>query len=455
MSQSQSFFNSNESSSIFSAIKSRKSAGGQAGCRLLYTSEVNYCSQCKSHIESGFTNSPAYDSKMVCELPNYGHLSSCWLKIRFAKATGTGISASATNFGVLTENAGAFCWNRARLIADGVVVAECFPEQVIAKYYKHSSDGKRRTFQQLVGGWKSNATHGSASKISEADPSLRAEAGSQTLYCPLPFFFDAIEENINKALPLGVLDRVFVELDMNQKTFVSHLTQVHGHLVTGLDIEDMRIVSVLTELSPDEERMYRASSFEAGGDPLSVLGYNCIKHEETFTNSGGSQIDFKVSMLSGQVGRLYIACLDNQHSTGEHNHFLNYAIESIILSANGVDMYKLDGLEDNRKVLEDWTNGDYSHDGEATNSSVNPAGIYVMDFKAIGGDKKSTSMSGSLNFSNLSAPVLKVKVSASIGYSNVPVAGNHSCKIVVLAEQHNIVSYATNNAGRTTIRSIS
>lgn len=505
MSQASTIFRANSSSGFYSSVKSRKSAG-VSGCKILYNSEINNCPACRSTIETFSSNVPAYGSKVVFELPNFGHLSEAFLKVVFAKSTGSG----ATNRNGLTENAGVHLCSTIKLVSDGVEICRTTPEAMLCHFYKNSSNEKRRHYQQLVGGFKNRslktAFPTTANKDSALFPEARALAGTQTFFIPLNFFFSALDEQMNRALPLGVLERVFIECDTNDAGYVGYAL---GN-VSYLPISSMSIISFLTELESSEEAMYRNSSFT--DQPLSILAKNYLQHIEMgISHTAGTDTEHKINlnMFSGQISKLYIVCHDEANSAQQDSssvdlptkcHFVPELLKSISLEANGVVIQKIEKLTENEKYLEDWINQNYTTtnsmgtaqngnhmagditsqgaswsstlvdttgDGNtATNlnsitytsantSSIDPSAIYVMSFKNVGTDQRDSSMTGSINFSNLSAPKLVVKINGTTdnGYGGLNGATGTK-KIIVVAVQHTLVSYTTSNAGRVSFRSI-
>jgi len=158
MSQASSIFRANSNSSYFNSLKARSSASNQNGCKLLYLSETNYCETARSKVITQSSNNPAYGAKIVFELPNYGHLSELFLKTTFKKSD---VAQNASHSEFLTENAGFFQFQTAKLVSDGVEIARLTPEYLCAYYYKHCNDSKRRHLQQLIHGWKNQAASGS------------------------------------------------------------------------------------------------------------------------------------------------------------------------------------------------------------------------------------------------------------------------------------------------------
>ena len=507
MSQANTIFRANANSGIYASIKARKSAG-VSGCKLLYNAEVNYCPSARSKIETFSSNTAGYSSNIQFELNNFSHLSEAFLKIVFAKDTGSG----ATNRAGLSEGGPIHLCQTIKLISDGVEICRTTPEAMLCHFYKNCSNAKRRHYQQLTGGFANRglktAHNTTANKDSVLFPEARSLAGTQTFYLPLNFFFSALDEQMNRALPLGVLERVFISVETNDASYVGWK---QGN-APYLPINSMSIISFLTELEPSEEAMYRNSSFVAGGDALSILGKNYVQHiEQGISHHAGTDTthNVKLNMFTGQISKLYIVCHDEGNSTQADStpvdlatkcHFVPELLKSIILEANGVEIYKMDKLTENEKYLEDWVNGNYTtcnpvgvaddpnHSGGPTTigaswssvlcdtttdgddnsasltstkftsvntSSIDPASIYVMSFKTIGADQRDSSMTGSINFSNLSTPNLKIVINGTTdnGYGGINGADGTK-KIIVIGVQSNLISYTTNNAGRVSLRSI-
>ena len=536
MSQASTIFRANANSGFYTAVKSRKSASSQASCKLLYSQEVNYCPSCRTKVETFASSGAAYGSKIVFELPNFGHLSECFLKVKWNAGAA---AAEATNRNCLIENAIIHLCQTIKLIVDGVEVARCTPESLLCSFYKHSSQEQKKAFQELTGGYKNRsaltAFSASANVKSVLFPEARsANADGQVQYLPLQFWFSALNEQMNRAVPLGVLDRCFIEIETNDASYIN----ITAGTSTDIALNKMSIVSFLTELDGSEEAMYRNSSFQAGAEPLSVLGKTFLQHVETgiaHTTGTATAGTIKLNMFSGQISKLYIVCISAEHDSNDiwdgsgsgtavntdKNHFKPVEMKQITLQANGVEIYKMEELDQNENKLEDWINRDFdtsytstttdvevggswsqvsttgtdrpvvagevtvapggssytaSEHNEATQlaafnamrlinktgavyetSSINPDHIYCLNFKNVGADQRDSSMTGSINFSNLSVPSLKYTIS-----KNAPTPGTYNTssdffkyKIVVIGVQHNLVSYSTNNAGRVALRSVS
>ena len=501
MSQASSIFRANSNSGFYSAVKARKSAS--QSCKLLYNQEVNYCPSCRSKVETFSNNTPAYSSIINFELPNFSHLAEAFVKIVFKADTGhPNTPAYASNRAGLIEGGPIHFCQTIKLISDGVEICRTTPEAMLCHYYKNCSNDKRRMYQQLTGGYANRslltAFPVGANRDSVLFPESRSLAGSQTFYLPLNFFFSALEEQMNRALPLSVLERVFIEI---QTADASHVGWKAG-TQPYLPVETMSIISFLTELDPAEEAMYRNASFSQD-QPLSVLSKNYITHIERGVGphvvGADTAHDIRLNMFSGQISKLYVVVTSEVSSalaTPLKNLFQPELIKSLILEANGVEIYKMTKLCENEKFLEDWVGGNYTTcnpvgtagdadggtapltmgaswssviTGSSANttanditmsalntSTIDPAGIYEMSFATIGADLRDSSMTGSINFSNLSTPTLKVVINGVVadGYGGLNgAAGKKS--IIVVGVQHNLVSYSTNNAGRVSLRSVS
>lgn len=458
---------------------------------------------------------------MVFELPNFGHLSECFLKVKWLKGVAHG---EATDRNLLIENAITHLCQTIKLIVDGVEVCRTTPEAILSEFYKHATDEEKKCYQELTGGFKTRSILTKFSASTNINSVIYPEARSAnvdgcTYYLPINFWFSALNEQMNRALPLGVLERVFIEIEMNDSDYVN----IAAGSSTAIALDKMSIVSFLTELDPAEESMYRASSFEAGGQPLSVLGKTIIQHVEpsiSHTAAAVTKGTIKLNMFSGQISKLYVMLLGENDDLNKINsninttksHFAPHKLSKLSLHANGVELYKMNELSQRENKLENWINRDFGNGitttstdafsggsggwakvntatalvatgaGDMTESggagtmtkaelatsidaclvkqnfsqsfdtsSINPDNIYVVNFKNIGGDQRSTSMTGSINFSNLSVPTINYEIDAAV---ETPThSGKY--KIVVVAHQHNLVTYSTNNAGRVALRSVS
>ena len=547
MSQASTIFNANSNSAFYQALKSRKSASGQNGCKLLYFSESNECPACRTKVETFSTNSAQYSSKVIFEVPNFGHLSECFLKTKFGKVA----NGHATNSSRLTENVGAHLWSTIKLVADGVEIARLTPEYLLAKNYKHNNDAKRRHFQQLIGGWKGQSADTAYSTSTNKDSVLAPEeraCSDQVIYTPLQFWFSALEENMNRNISLGSLDRLFIEVEVNDKSYVNAYKSTST--IKGSPIETMSIVSYITELDFQEEAMWRASSL-AIGETMTQIGRNIVQHVEPKINvvagdvmkadgSGGAgfkDVTIRLNMITGQVQKLYVIVspADADGVGSQQQHLEPMPLKGLELHANGVEIYGLKSLNENENLLEDWVNRDYDCVSEpgrletgtasaesmgagwsvahgafleptyttvgasdisgtitgtttktewAANfvellaksnavvaqdkkytSSIDPKHIYCLNFKNIGSDQRGTSATGSINFTNLSAPEIKIKLNCEVDgvYGGVHCdngdvgtsTATRDYKCVVIAEQLTMVSYGVNNAGRVSLRMVS
>lgn len=503
MSSSSNIFRANNNSAFYVALKNRASAAGGNACQALYKSEAQSCPSCRSKIEIVSANNAGYDRKISIPLPNYGFLSKLFLKATFNTAGGTKASGLQV---ALTENIGAYLFSEARIVLNGHVLARLNPDYICSRNYKEASQEQRYAFQRLVGGYRSNANgSGVAADHQQLNhPFMDGRSnGEQTYCCPLQFWFDS-DESISRALDLNVLDQVFLELDINSEAYC------HSFQDTGQSCALSRLEAVCyeLELEPDDHRQYNAVSYSPS-QSLSQIGYNITSHTETGARPGIKK-EIKLSMFSGQIEKLWIFAMSEEHETTADGryHYIPVAIDEIKLTATGTTIYEMSKLTNKEKEMEDWVNGVYSSgggsyadsgaaggasfpifwDSELVKSTpaaggdaaavlaaarkdewrhlsqVCPNNVYCINFKEVGSDQRKTSATGSFSMGQASAPNLNVKISlAPTGVpftrdeaSNVAPDGDKAKdhKIVVIAEELVLYNYATNNSGRTSLRLI-
>jgi len=507
MSSSSNIFRANNNSAFYVALKNRASAAGGNACQALYKSEAQSCPSCRSKIEIVSSNNAGYDRKISIPLPNYGFLSKLFLKATFNKAGGT--KASGLQVG-LTENIGAYLFSEARIVLNGHVLARLNPDYICSRNYKEASQEQRYAFQRLVGGYRSSAN---GSGVAEADQQLNhpfmdgRSDGEQTYSCPLQFWFDS-DESISRALDLNVLDQVFLELDINSEAYCHSFQDT----AQSCSLSRLEAVCYELELEPDDHRQYNAVSYSPS-QSLSQIGYNITTHTETGARPGVNK-EIKLSMFSGQIEKLWIFAMKEEHETvaSDRYHYVPVAIDEIKLTATGTTIYEMSKLTNKEKEMEDWVNGVYSSgkgsyadsgaaggvsfpifwdselslmvdgaelaaDGNASAivtaikktkwrnlSQVCPNNVYCINFKEVGSDQRKTSATGSFSMGQASAPNLNIKIATTGNTvpfsrdeaSNITAHGDlaKDHKIVVIAEELVLYNYATNNSGRTSLRLI-
>lgn len=467
MSSATTQLRANENSSLYTAIKNRSSASGGAGCQQIYRSEINHCPAVKTRVEIASQSNAGYDRTIQFQLPNYGFLDSLYLRTVFSARSGS----PSTSDGVsLVWGAGAFVFTEVRLVYQGHTIARMSPEYIISRYMTESESVRRAYFGRMVGadGQITGTASGTSLVASGArlskDPEARTIGLTQTFNCPLPFFF---EESLSRSLDLGILQSpLHLEVDVGSQERAHSLITTAG---TGCSISSMSIVNYLTELHPDEQKQFRAISYQPAGTPLTQLAYNTTTHIES-TVSTGAKKTIKLNMFSGLVERLYIYARDNDVATSAtvKDYFNLLPIKSIKLQSTGTDIVDFSNLSGQDKDLE-WFNSksvfipplsvvNTATAGTALQTGIdgsNHSGkhlenIYCLNFKQ--GWNARTSADGSLSFGTLSIPQLEIEFETSSDFSGTTASGN--VDIVIVAEQLDLVSYQTNSAGATSIRAI-
>lgn len=464
MSSATTQLRANENSSLYTAVKNRSSATGGAGCVQLYRSEVNHCPSVKTRVEIASQSNAGYDRTIQIVLPNYAFLDSLYLRTQFS-ARGSGHAAD--DLVSLVWGAGAFVFTEARLVYQGHVLSRLSPEYIITRFLTESNDSRRDYFGRMIGADATVTSTAAASGGSgdaqtsgarlSSDPEARTIGLTQTFNCPLPFFF---EEGASRSLDLSILQSpVHLEIDIGSQSRVHSVITTAGK---GCSIDKMEAVCYMTELHPDEQRQFRSVSYQAGGTPLTQLGYNTTTHIETdVSNSGKTTI--KLNMFSGLVEKLYVYArlkATNDSATVKDYYDLK-PIKSLKLQSTGTDIVDFDLLSTEDKDLE-WFNSNSINipplrqvNAGTTLTANNHSGkalenIYCLNFKQ--GFSQRCNADGSLSFGTLSIPQLEIELESSSDFSGLTASGN--CDIVIIAEQLDLISYQTNSQGATSIRAI-
>lgn len=462
MSSATTQLRANENSSLYTAVKNRSSATGGAGCVQLYRSEVNHCPAVKTRVEIASQSNAGYDRTIQIVLPNYAFLDKLYLRTQFSARGGS----TANDDGVsLVWGAGAYVFTEARLVYQGHILARLSPEYIITRYLTESNDTRRDYFGRMIGA-DATITHlASATNLETSGavlsqhPEARTIGLTQTFNCPLPFFF---EEGSSRSLDLSILQSpIHLEIDVGSQSRVHSLITTAG---SGCSIDKMEAVCYMTELHPDEVRMFRSVSYQAGGTPLTQLGFNTTTHIETGLSQSSTHT-IKLNMFSGLVQKLYVYARDSSTSTSAtvKDYYDLRPIKSIKLQSTGTDIVDLDNLTVEDKDLE-WFNQNCdfipplrrvnagsvltanNHTGKALEN------VFCINFKS--GFKSRANADGSLSFGTLSIPQLEVQFETSATNEKSGLVADSNVDLVIIAEQLDLISYQTNSQGATSIRAI-
>ncbi len=457
----------NDHSAFFNSIKSRNSKSLPE----LYSSEVNTEACAYSRVEIESSSAVGFSRTMRLALPRYANLNKLYLHSTFSG--GTASSAFSATVGIHNVPfIGALLGKEYRLVYQGQVLAKLTPEAIIADLWKHSNDREKKKLQELLGAYNCKAaassSHNHTANRVSADPEARWISGSAPndgvcdFYCPLRFWFDA-SMSPNRLLDLGVLaNEVILEVDVESQT---NLFIGDSGIATLPSLTNLSAVCYLSEMSDDTLKSYRSLSYTPGGQPLSQIGFDTThviaESGVSHTSGTATDVEIKLNQFQGQIFKMYVwAQLNTVFPGASRARVLPVPLDEVSLKATGSSIFTADELSDKEALLESLHNGgdfygvDQASTSIAASCAVNPMNIMEINFKKPY-DFSKISASGSVSFSQLSVPSLKVSISGrrQFGALNTkPATGSYD--IHVVAYHTALYSYSTNTSGSTNIRQI-
>ena len=450
---------SNETAPFLQALKSRNSKS----LPQLYSSEINTEPMAQSRVEVESSSSAGYNRTSRISLPRYGILNRLYLHSRFGAASFT---ASGTNAVQNVPFIGAFFAKEYRLMYNGQTLAKLNPETIVSDMWKHDSDREKQMLQELLGAFDRTASSFSSSadkhNVANERRSIVGSAphtGVHDYYLPLDFWFSA-KHSPNRGLDLSVLaNEVLLEVDVESQ---SNVWKTDGTVASAPTLSNVSAVCYLTELDMETEKQFRSLQYQAGGSPLTQIGFD-TSHVIVGTNishsSSDTVVDIKLNQFTGQVYKLMIyGVLTDNFSTNRHR-IRPIALKEIQVKATGSNIVNQDQLTDKEDILEAYhSGGNYYAVTDQTNRyfnkiDCNPTHFYELTFKHPY-DMSKVSASGSVAFGQLSVPSLRLVISKDhvFGAQSNKVAAN--VDIHVIAYQTALYSYNTNTSGSTNIRQI-
>lgn len=462
---------SNDTSPFFQALQSRNSKSLPE----LYSAEVNTESAAQSVVEVESSSAAGMSRTVRIELPRYGLLNRLYLHTRFAAAVGT---ASAANYISQIPWLGAMIIKEARLSYNGATLQKTDGFQIVADIMKNGTAHELRHLQELLGGYDANSgslgAH-AASKFGNATgtgvgTSARSIAGGsgandgkQDFYCPLDFYFSA-KHSPNRALDLSVLSSpVILEIDIeaSSNVFKGQGTGVAAPLITNVSA-----MCYMTELDLEVEKNYRALSYQAGGSPLTQIGFNTervVVASSISVANPDKVVDVQLNQFTGNIYKLIVYAVKSDNFGSNLTRIRPGIIQEIQLKATGTNIVNQDNLQNKEAILESYHTGGnfYPLAGNTpyVNINMSPGNFYELNFKKPY-DMSKVSNSGSVALGQLSVPTLRVVLqghtnTGQFGSAPTPLGSTYDADIHVIAYSTSLMSYNTNASGSTSIRMIS
>ena len=428
---------SNETSPFLQALKSRNSKSLPE----LYSSEVNTEAQAQSRVEVESSSASGYNRTLRISLPRYGLLNKLYIHSVFSGGT----LAETSTVGLQhVPFIGAFAFREIRLMYNGATIAKMNPHTIVADLWKHSSDNDKKKLIELLGALDTSAvTSGlpgtgdlnSARADKLANMTRCASSGEHNFYLPLDMWFSS-KLSPNRQLDLSVLaNEVLLELDVDSSANIWKMTGTDSTYVAP-SISNVSAVCYLTELDMEVEKQYRSLQYQAGGAPMTQIGFDTshivVSSSQAHT-SADSYIDIKLNQFTGQVFKLVVyATLADNFPTNLHR-IKPVQLNEIQLKATGTNIVNLDSLDKKQDILENYHSGGAFislHDISASATqnweeaiTCNPNNFYEITFKHPY-DFSKVSASGSVAFGQLSVPSLRVQVKGSTGGASGFAGGN-------------------------------
>jgi len=339
MSNPQLIHRANENSSLFNTVKARNSK--QNVFDYVNQGELNVCPYAKSRVVVNPTTSLNSDGGQTIkfELPNFGLLADMYLQTEFARGDTNDDTGAKDCF--LVDMAGAFTFNKIRVVYNGNTVFETTPEHLVASLYGRANREQSLVLDGMLGSavlGAANDTHGNL----EGRMAMASSFGGQKLSCPLKCWFS---ESVGRNFDLYSLSsKCFLEVDYRP------ILDVHGKAETVADritYAGSNLICYLNELSPQELASYQSRNY-APNSVSSQLGYTTTLLQEsvgtpvlaTATTKGNA---IKINSISGLVRRMYVfATLDSDRASTTDKKYMNLVdISSIKLSANNQTIYEI------------------------------------------------------------------------------------------------------------------
>ena len=417
-----------------------------------------------SRVEVESSSSSGYNRTLRISLPRYGILNRLYVHSRFGEASYTASSSVACQF---VPFIGAYFAREYRLMYNGQVLARLNPETIVADLWKHAPNRDRKMLQEMLGAYDQTASsfstgadrHNSANERRQIVAAAPND-GTADYYCPLDFWFSA-KHSPNRGLDLSVLaNEVVLEIDVESK---SNIWKTDGTVASVPNLMNVRAICHLTELDIETEKQFRSLQYQAGGSPLTQIGFD-TSHIIVGTNLSHSStdtvVDVKLNQFTGQVSKLLVfATLTDNFTTNRHR-FQPVSIREIQIKATGSNIVNMDNLTNKEDILEAYhSGGDFFAVSEQTNKwfnkiNCNPTHIYEVTFKHPY-DMSKVSASGSCAFGQLSVPSLRVVIDGTTGtYGALANKVTANVDLHVIAYQTALISYNTNTSGSTNIRQI-
>ncbi len=339
MSNPQVIHRANDSSSLYQNIKSRKSL--QQPFDYQNEGEVNVCPVARSRIVVSPTTSLSATSAQTLRfaLPQAGLIEDIALQLTFTSAAETNDDTGAHDC-ALVEFAGAFAWEKCRLVYQGSTIWETTPYAAMCGLYSRANKEKASALDLCLGSGilgTSNDTLGSVTGRKAAASSF----GGIQLSCPLtPFFSETLGRFLDG---YSLSSQMWCEIDLRASS-ANHF--INEGSTTGCSYSDAQLIAWVAELSPQELSAYQSRQYSPNS-VSSQLAYTTSHFSESVATPviksalGGVGNVVKIQALSGLCRKLYIfATLDSDvASASAKEYFKLVDLASVKLSAGNQEIY--------------------------------------------------------------------------------------------------------------------
>ena len=501
----------NESSPYFTAIKQRSSNAGLRGNAFLYSSEINTVPQARSKVRIVSTTNPGFSRTMRIPLSRHGMLQRLVLHATWSGHAVTPSSASNAIHSV--PNLGVQAFTEMRIVIAGQVISRLDPYGVITDIYCNASNEDLPKHQILLHAYDSTkGSETTANCVGDKDGLYSSQhwaAGDVHTYFDMGWWF---AKRQNLALDLGVLaNQVYLEVDVDSQANCFSKTGT----ATLPDLGELEVIQYITELSPQATRDYRAAQYSIGA-PMTQLIFgttHSIVASSLPHTANPTPFSVRLNAFSQQVKKLIIFATNADDFATNGHRLRPVAMKNLKIKASGTEIWELEDMDNKEQILESvingtrWTRGantdvgavvagtnkvTFAHGGDVaytttdptatqetavlnaifeelrhSNSaygnlkefSFDPQNVYCVDFSSIY-DYSKVSANGSADFAQLNSPELSGEICsvATDGYNQTVQAHHGSTSKVdihVIAYNETLLSYITNSAGSTTLKSIS
>lgn len=357
-------FRANDSSSLFSSIKSRNSLVNPFD----YSSEVNFCPFSKSKIVVTPQTSISGTNQQVVkfQLPNHMLLNKMYLKTSFAGGAAANSGGSAEI--ALTEFVAYACVQDIRIIYQGVEIWRSDGDSMLVSDYYRANKEQSTILDYMTGGGDLGEEDGTLGNVT-GRKAIASQGGQIDYAIPIHAFFS---EKLSTALDLAALSSpVFVEVNYRD------VASVHEEVDSTTTYANSELICYGVDLPSGERANYNARNYSPGS-VASQLGFSTSIYREgatvirnTNTSEGALGTKIKLNSISGLVSKLYVwVTLDSDVTAKNRYKFVdidlvrltdgNQTIYEIEHAHNGLDAVAASGSTNGYRVddlVEKYNNG--------------------------------------------------------------------------------------------------